>query len=73
MSNKTDYIGTAEAAKLLRVSGRRVAGLCLEGKFPGAYREGRSWKIPVEALKQYLEAMGKMVSSEIGTLSSRFA
>jgi hypothetical protein len=33
MGNKNEYIGTAEAAKLLRMTSRRVVRLCGEGRF----------------------------------------
>ena len=33
------------------ISDRRIRVLCSEGKIPGAYREGRRWKIPVDAKK----------------------
>ncbi|MBQ9327113.1 MAG: AAA family ATPase [Solobacterium sp.] len=52
------YIGTTEAAKLLGMTGRRVVGLCGEGKFSGVIRSGRNWKIPVESVKQYMTDMG---------------
>lgn len=40
-----------EAAAKWGVSDRRIRTLCSEGKIPGVYREGRSWKIPVDAEK----------------------
>lgn len=33
------------------ISDRRIRALCSEGKIPGAYQEGRAWKIPVDAKK----------------------
>ena len=33
------------------ISDRRVRILCAEGKIPGAYQEGRAWKIPIDAIK----------------------
>ena len=53
-----DYIGTAEAARLLQKTSRRIVGLCREDRFPGAFQEGRNWKIPGEALKQYMRESG---------------
>ena len=61
MGNKSEYIGTAEAAVLLRMTSRRVVGLCSEGKFPGAFRAGRNWKIPAESVKQYMSDAGMAV------------
>ena len=33
------------------ISDRRIRVLCSEGKISGAYREGRAWKIPMDAKK----------------------
>ena len=33
------------------ISDRRIRVLCAEGKIPGAYQEGRGWKIPADAKK----------------------
>lgn len=40
-----------EAANKWGISDRRVRILCSEGKIPGAYQQGRAWKIPVDAGK----------------------
>ena len=45
------YITAKQAAEKWGVSDRRVRTLCSEGKIPGAYQEGRSWKIPSDAVK----------------------
>ena len=58
MESNIEYIGTTEAAKLLQMTGRRVVGLCSEGKFSGAFRSGRNWKIPVDSVKQYMKDTG---------------
>lgn len=44
-------ITAAQAAQKWGISDRRVRILCAEGKIPGAYRDGRSWKIPAGAEK----------------------
>ena len=36
----------AQAAKLWGISDRRVRALCTEGKIPGAFKDGKSYKIP---------------------------
>lgn len=45
------YITVNQAAKKWGLSDRRVRNLCLAGRIPGAYREGRAWKIPSDATK----------------------
>ena len=45
------YITVKQAAEKWGVSDRRVRILCSEGKILGAYKEGRSWKIPSDAVK----------------------
>lgn len=58
MERNIEYIGTTEAARLLQMTGRRVVGLCSEGKFSGAFRSGRNWKIPFDSIKQYMKDTG---------------
>ena len=55
------FMSVNEAAKKWGISDRRVRILCSEGKIPGAYRQGRAWKIPVYAVKP---ADGRYKSSE---------
>lgn len=45
------FITVKQATEKWGISDRRIRVLCSEGKIPGAYREGRAWKIPVEAEK----------------------
>ena len=45
------YITVKQAAEKWGVSDRRIRVLCAEGKIPGAYQEGRGWKIPADAKK----------------------
>lgn len=45
------FITVKQTAEKWGISERRVRALCAEGKISGAYREGRSWKIPAEAEK----------------------
>ena len=40
-----------EASSKWGISDRRIRVLCSEGKIPGAYREGRCWKISIDAEK----------------------
>lgn len=55
------FMSVNEAAKKWGISDRRVRILCSEGKISGAYRQGRAWKIPVDAVKP---ADGRYKSSE---------
>lgn len=55
------FMSVNEATKKWGISDRRVRILCSEGKIPGAYRQGRAWKIPVDAVKP---ADGRYKSSE---------
>jgi hypothetical protein len=45
------YITASEAAKKWNISDRRVRTLCAEGKIIGALKQGKSYQIPVDALK----------------------
>ena len=45
------YITIKQAAEKWGISDRRVKVLCSEGKIPGAYQEGRVWKIPYDVTK----------------------
>lgn len=46
-----EYISTKEVAKKWNISDRRVRVLCKEGKIPGAYKDGKAYKIPSNAVK----------------------
>jgi len=45
------YITAQQAAQQWNISDRRVRVLCNEGKVPGAFKEGKSYKIPANAIK----------------------
>ena len=45
------HMTVKEAAAKWGISDRRIRVLCAEGKIPGAYQEGRGWKIPIDAQK----------------------
>ena len=55
------YITVKQAAEKWGISDRRVRILCAEGKVPGAYQQGRGWKIPYNAVKP---ADGRFKSTE---------
>ena len=45
------FMTVKQAAEKWGISDRRVRILCAGGKVPGAYQEGRGWKIPKDATK----------------------
>lgn len=45
------YMTVKEASAKWGVSDRRIRVLCATGKIPGAYHDGRGWKIPIDATK----------------------
>lgn len=55
------FMTVKEAADKWGISDRRVRILCSEGKIPGAYQQGRAWKIPIDAGKP---VDGRFKSSE---------
>lgn len=55
------FITVKQTAEKWGISDRRVRILCAAGKIPGAFQEGRGWKIPADAVKP---ADGRFKSSE---------
>ncbi len=45
------FITVKQASEKWGISDRRIRVLCSEGKIPGAYQEGRGWRIPADANK----------------------
>lgn len=45
------YLSVKEIAKKWEISERRVRKLCSDGKIEGAFKDGRNWKIPIDAIK----------------------
>ena len=45
------YMTVQEAAARWGISDRRIRALCAAGKIPGAWQEGRGWKLPLDAQK----------------------
>lgn len=45
------FMTVKQASEKWGISDRRVRILCAEGKIPGAYQEGRAWKIPIDSIK----------------------
>jgi len=48
----SEHLTDLEAARLLRKHPRTIQRWCQAGKLPGAYKAGRSWRIPPPALRQ---------------------
>jgi hypothetical protein len=46
-----EYISSLEMAARWGISDRRVRVLCEKGQVAGAERDGKLWKIPVDAVK----------------------
>ncbi|ESL03902.1 Fic family protein [Catonella morbi ATCC 51271] len=45
------FMTVKEASAKWGISDRRIRVLCAEGKIPGAVKEGKSWKFPVDTVK----------------------
>ena len=45
------YMTAKQASEKWGISDRRIRTLCAEGRIPGAFQEGRGWKIPYDARK----------------------
>ena len=48
---KNEFITAKQAGEKWNISDRRVRVLCGEGKIPGAVKDGKSYKIPADAVK----------------------
>jgi Fic family protein len=71
------FMSVKQAAEKWGISDRRVRVLCSEGKIPGAYQEGRAWKIPIEAIKpsdgryKSIESLMGMIDRKMNELETR--
>ena len=71
------YITVKQAAEKWGISDRRVRILCSEGKIPGAYQEGRAWKIPYDVAKptdgryKTKESLIPILEEKLDTLKTR--
>lgn len=65
-----EYIGVQQAAKQWGLSDRRVRLLCEQGKIEGVIREGRSYRIPADAVKPLDGRIlrGKTIPQEYATI-----
>jgi Helix-turn-helix domain len=62
-------------ARLLRKDPRTMQRWCRQGKLPGAYKAGRSWRIPPAALREakLAAALSPTTSSGRSTPPSGYA
>lgn len=71
------YITVKQAAAKWEISDRRVRILCAEGRIPGAFQEGRAWKIPSDAVKptderyKKKESLVPIIEEKLEVLKSR--
>lgn len=68
-----ETISVQQAAEQWGLSDRRVRLLCEQGKIPGVVREGRSYRIPADAVKPAdgRSLRGKVIPSEYSALFAR--
>jgi excisionase family DNA binding protein len=58
------FLTVAEMAKALKLSEATIIRRIEKGAFPGAYKEGRPWRIPRSAWTAYLESIGALPSED---------
>lgn len=56
------FVGVKETAQKWGVSERRVRIFCAEGRIPGALKNGKTWKIPSDAIKPADQRLSKAES-----------
>lgn len=56
-----EFLNASEAAQILKVSLRRVQQMCAKGEFKEAYKQGKSWFIPLNAVKSAVSAAKRAV------------
>lgn len=68
-----EYITVKQVAEKWGISDRRVRLLCEQGKVDGAIKEGRSYRIPIDAIKPAdgRELRGKVISAAYTGLFAR--
>jgi len=57
------YISTKKAAEMLDVTDRRIVGLCQNGDLEGAFKEGRTWKIPKASVIKFAEETNRSLQN----------
>lgn len=49
-----NYVDSVEAGRLLNITDARIRRLCLDGRFEGALKTGKSWIIPRESVDNFV-------------------
>lgn len=62
VSKIENYLTSAEVARLLRVRVEYVTKLCRRGDLPGAFKIGRSLRIPESAVRRYVASCERAAS-----------
>jgi excisionase family DNA binding protein len=58
VSMNSEFITTGKAAKLLGIAASTVTAMCERGEFPGAYRPGAWWRIPISEVEKKRRPVG---------------
>ena len=48
-----NYVDSVEAGRLLNITDARIRKLCLDGRFAGALKTGKSWLIPKQSVENF--------------------
>ena len=48
-----NYVDSVEAGNLLNITDARIRKLCLDGRFDGALKTGKSWLIPKKSVENF--------------------
>ena len=48
-----NYVDSVEAGRLLNITDARIRELCLDGRFVGALKTGKSWIIPKKSVENF--------------------
>lgn len=59
-----DVKTSAEVAVILKRTQEYIAWLCRNGKLEGAFKKGKTWLIPYEAIKIYILTYGNKKQKE---------
>lgn len=49
-----NYVDSIEAGRLLDITDSRIRRLCLDGRFEGALKTGKSWIIPRKSVENFI-------------------